>query len=162
MHTGHCDPCSRCCCCCCWVTTGPNLGSCLWVIVTVTYINRGLGVLQDTIVQNKKPLQRKQTEAKCFCNSSWEIKKKLTKKQNKNILKSQNCWRALNFPALLWNQSALKTACIQQAGPVLWQQRKYRLNLRKRPPRLRKKQELLTRKSRYRQGSVWCSKTAEV
>lgn len=32
---------------------------CLPVIVTVTYINGGLGVLQDTVVQNKKTLQRK-------------------------------------------------------------------------------------------------------
>lgn len=43
----------------------PNLGSCLWVIVRVTYINGGLGVLQDTIVQNKKTLQRKQAQTQC-------------------------------------------------------------------------------------------------
>lgn len=58
----HHDPCCR---CFCWLIARLSWCQarlpcfCLWVIVRVTYINGGLGVLQDTIVQNKKSLQRK-------------------------------------------------------------------------------------------------------
>lgn len=39
---------------------------CPWVTVRATYINGGLGVLQDTIVQNKETLQKTKTQWKYF------------------------------------------------------------------------------------------------
>lgn len=54
---------------------------------------------------------------------------------------------------LLWHQSAIKTARIQHARHVLWHTtEEISTKLEEEAPRLRKKQELLSRKSHFRTG----------